>query len=69
MKVRIPVHDGPMIVAAKFSGGRSSALACRAAVEAGVADHVVFCNTGLESDETYEFIAAVNEQWLGGGRW
>ena len=53
-------------VVGKFSGGRSSALACRIALEEGVLDHLVFNNTGLESEQTYEFLEAVNEQWFDG---
>lgn len=51
---------------AKFSGGRSSALATRMALREGEVDLVCFTNTGLESKATYEFLEAVDEQWLDG---
>lgn len=50
-----------------FSGGRSSGMMAAGVIEAGLpVDEVLFCNTGLESGETYEFLAAVNERLLGG---
>lgn len=47
------------MVAAQFSGGRSSARMLHLMCERGMTpDKVIFCNTGTETPETYTFIAA-----------
>lgn len=70
LKARFRVPEAPdgrrHLLVAKCSGGRSSALASRMALDAGICERVVFCNTGLESDVTFEFLEAVNQQWLDG---
>jgi len=58
--------DGPAVIS--FSGGRSSGFMLWNILEAH--DHklpedikVIFCNTGLEHHETYEFIHRIEENW------
>lgn len=58
--------EGPAVIS--FSGGRSSGFMLWKILEAY--DHklpddikVVFCNTGLEHHETYEFIHRIEENW------
>ena len=58
--------EGPAVIS--FSGGRSSGFMLWNILEAY--DHklpndikVVFCNTGLEHHETYEFIHRIEENW------
>lgn len=50
-----------------FSGGRSSGMMALGVIESGLpVDEVLFCNTGLESGETYDFVQAVDRKLLGG---
>lgn len=52
---------------ASFSGGRSSGyMVCKLLEEGKPLDHIIFCNTGMETPETYEFIEACNEQLFDG---
>lgn len=58
--------DGPAIL--NVSGGRTSALMLRRVLDAHggrlPADvHAVFCNTGKELPETYEFLARIEREW------
>jgi 3'-phosphoadenosine 5'-phosphosulfate sulfotransferase (PAPS reductase)/FAD synthetase len=57
---------GPAVV--NFSGGRSSGLLLRRVLDAhhGVLPddvHVLFANTGVEREETLDFVAAVASHW------
>ena len=54
-----------MKILLSFSGGRSSAYLIWLLIQLGkLPPDVTFQNTGMESHETYEFIRAVDEQWL-----
>lgn len=57
--------EGPACIS--FSGGKTSALMLRRCQEAGVLEdpsvHVLFCDTGLERKETYEFVQEVSMRW------
>lgn len=47
---------------ASFSGGRSSAMMCAELLrQGGKLDGIVFANTGMESPQTYDFIAALDK--------
>lgn len=55
------------IHAASFSGGRSSAMMVAQMLRRGQhLDHIIFCNTGMETPETLAFLAACNEQVFDG---
>jgi hypothetical protein len=64
--------DGPTII--NVSGGRTSALMLRRILDAhdgALPDdvHAVFCNTGLEREETLAFLGACEAQWGANIRW
>lgn len=47
-----------------FSGGRTSAMLLRLELDGGVPpDHVLFCNTGKESENTLRFVQTCSEEW------
>ena len=58
--------EGPAVVS--FSGGRSSAFMLKKILDAHNGSipediKVLFCNTGLEHHETYEFIHRIEQNW------
>lgn len=65
MTMNLIPADAPAIV--NFSGGRSSGYMVKRLRDNGDLDrddvHVVFCNTGKEREETYDFIRDVGEKW------